>query len=398
MTTDGSAPGWAVFADHADQSLPLTGVRVVDLTMNIAGPYCTQILGDLGAQVLKVERPAIGDDSRRMAPRHATGSAYFFAINRNKVSIALDIHDRDDRERLLRLVDDADVFVTNLRPASVRRAGLTEAELRDRQPELIYADINAYGVAGPEADKPGYDMVLQARAGLMSINGEPGGAPSRIGASILDMGSGLWLSAAILALLVRRHTTGTGGRASTSLLETGAAFMAYDLTSYQVTGVVPGPRGAEHPSFSPYGVFRTGGVPIAIGVGSDDIFARLVRALDLAPSEVDVRFATNAARVRHRAELQVLLEARLATLTADEALRRLHAADVPSDIVADTPRLLVDPQLQALRYWADVEVDGARLRTPGAPITLDGRRLPRRLHPPALPSHVPQPLTTDDGE
>ena len=248
-----------MFAESND--LPLSGLRVLDLTLNIAGPFATMILGDLGADVTKVERPPLGDDARRMVPTNGDASAYFLAINRNKHSVMLDLRDDTSRQRFCSLISTSDVFVTNLRRDSLVEFGLTYERVHEMAPRVIYADISAYGNTGPDADRAGYDMVLQARSGLMSVNGEAGRPPVRVGVSILDMGAGIWLALGVLAALQERQRTGLGTQVSTSLLETGASFMGYDVASYGLTGEIPGRRGTEHPAFGPTAYFAAGTRP-----------------------------------------------------------------------------------------------------------------------------------------
>lgn len=381
----------------AHRDLPLAGVRVLDLTMNIAGPYAAMILADLGADVIKAERPG-GDDARRMVPRHGNASAYFYAINRNKTSHEIDLHAEAGRAAFGEELRDADVLLTNLRPATLRKLGLDGATLLAAHPRLIYADISAYGTRGDDADRPGYDMVLQARSGIMSINGNPEGPPARVGVSVLDMGAGQWIALGIIAALYRRERTGRGGRVSTSLLEAGAGFMAYDVAAYQLTGEIPGRRGAGHPSFGPYGVFATGDGLLAIGVGNDAVFARLAHAVGATSWTTDVRFRTNADRMTHAAQLRAELEARLTERTAQNWVPILTAADVPADVVADTPRVLADPQLAALGAWHDLTVGGENprpLRVPALPIRLDDTRPPVRLPVPEQPVSTTHPSGPD---
>lgn len=366
--------------------LPLDGVRVVDLTLNIAGPYGTMILADLGADVLKIERPGVGDDARRMAPVAGDGSAYFAAINRNKRSVVLDLDDEADRGRLEELLEGSDVFATNLLPGKLAARGLAFEDLTDRFPRLIYADVGGYG-DGPEQDRPGYDMVLQARSGLMSVTGEPGRPPVRVGVSILDMGAGIWLALGVLAGLRLRDTTGVGARVGTSLLEVGAAYMAYDLAAYGLTGQVPGPRASGHPAFAPYGVFRASDGWVALGVGADHLFARLAEAVGRPEWVRDERFATNAARVAHRDALGAEMETVLVGRPVAEWVARLRLAGVPVDEVADVARLLDDEQLEAVRVWLDVPIDGRRLRQPGLPVRIGKERPGVRRPPPHLGEH-----------
>jgi len=366
--------------------LPLDGIRVLDLTLNIAGPYGTMVLADLGADVLKVERPGTGDDARRMAPVAGEGSAYFFAINRNKRSLALDLGLDGDRSRFDELLGQADVFATNLLPGKLAARRLGFDQLHARFPRLIYADIGGYG-DGPEQDRPGYDMVLQARSGLMSVTGEPGRPPARVGVSILDMGAGIWLALAVLAALRVRDRTGSGLRVATSLLEVGAAYMAYDLATYGLAGEVPGPRGSGHPAFAPYGVFAASDGWVALGVGADHIFSRLAEALGRSEWTVDERFATNEARVRNRDVLGEQIEAVLSDGPVARWVEHLRTAGVPVDEVADVARLLEDPQLAQTGAWLEVPAAGAMLRQPRLPIRFGDERPGVRRGPPRLGEH-----------
>jgi crotonobetainyl-CoA:carnitine CoA-transferase CaiB-like acyl-CoA transferase len=382
-------------ADKRPEPLPLDGVRVVDLTINVAGPFATLVLGDLGATVTKIE-PAKGDDARRLAPVVGNGSAYFFGINRNKRSVALNLRDAGDKALLLELLESADVLVTNLRPGSLLDLQLDYESLKSSYPELIYADLSGYGNEGAERDLPGYDMILQARSGLMSINGEPDSPPSRVAVSILDMGSGLWLALGVLGALRLRASTGRGTRVSTSLLEVGASLMTYDAAAFQLTGELPERRGSEHPAFAPYGAYRTRDGYVAIGVGADRLFERLARALEQESWLEDPRFATNQARVRNRHELRRLLETAFADRTTSEIVSMLREAEVPADAVTDIAEVLADPQLAELDVWLEVEVgdDSAegtlKLRTPGLPLRFSQERPPVRLAPPELDSAGPE--------
>lgn len=377
---------------HSDAALPLEGIRVLDLTMNISGPYGTMILGDLGAEVVKVERPGGGDDSRRMTPTRGSGSAYYFAINRNKHSVVLDAREPADRELLEALIANSDVVATNWRPQKLAALGLDYGNVRARHPHVVYADISAYGNIGSESERAGYDMVLQARSGLMSVNGEPGRPAVRVGVSILDMGSGIWLALGVLAALRSRDATGEGMQVSTSLLEVGAAFMAYDAAAFQLTGEAPPRRGSGHPAFGPYGVFTCAqGTQLALGVGADHIFARLAEGVGAPEWISDPRFATNAGRIEHEDAMRKALEAKLAGHTAGEWARRLAAHDVPADQVAGVSDVLADSQLDAVEMWVETSLPpdadgqaGAALRSPGIPVRFSGHRPSARRHPPAL--------------
>jgi crotonobetainyl-CoA:carnitine CoA-transferase CaiB-like acyl-CoA transferase len=377
-------------ADAACNRLPLDGVSVVDLTMNISGPYATMILGDLGAEVMKVERPDGGDDTRRWAPVDRDGSAYFYSVNRNKRSVTLDLRDGPGRARLRAMIAEADVFVTNMRARKLAALGLDYDSLHEIHPRLVYADISGYGNLGPDADRPGYDMVLQARSGLMSVTGEAGRPPVRVGVSILDMGSGLWLALGVLAALWTRDRTNEGCRVSTSLLEVGAAFMAYDIAVFELSGAIARPRGSNHPAFAPYGLFQAEDSYVAIGGGGDHLFARLAEALGRRDWAEDPRFATNSARVANQDDLRSEIEAELQHRPAADWIRLLSAAGVPADEVSNAARILGDEQLRSLDYWVDVPLPNAAgedrrsLRQPGLPIRLSQVRPPVRYGPPAI--------------
>ncbi|MFM9049751.1 MAG: CaiB/BaiF CoA transferase family protein [Actinomycetota bacterium] len=357
----------------ASPDRPLDGVSVVDLTSNVAGPWASAVLADLGADVLHVESPE-GDDARRMAPVTGSGSAYFHVANRNKRGERLDIRESAGRARLQGLIDQADVLVTNLRPATLARYGLDAATLRSTHPRLIHAALNAYGRVGHEADRAGYDGVVQARTGIASVTGIPDGPPVRAGVSVLDVGAGTWLALAVIAALYRRELTGEGSDVATSLLETGATWVGYHVVAQQVTGSASTRSGSGHPAFAPYGIYSTADGAICLGIGGDGVYARLCDALGAPHLASDARYITNADRVAHAAELRHDLEAVLGTFTARDALERLARNDVPADVVALPEDLLADEQAEALEVFTAVDIDGQSVRMPGLPITFDGER------------------------
>ncbi len=375
-----------VMAD--EHPLPLEGVRVLEVGANIAGPYGAMVLGDLGADVLKIEPPG-GDDARRMAPVTDDSSAYFSAINRNKRSVVLDLATVDGRRELDRLLADADVLVTNLRFDSLKGLRLDCDSVLNAHPHLVYADISAYGSRGADALRSGYDSVLQARSGVMGVTGEEHRPPVRVGVSILDMGSGLWLALGVLGALRLRERTGRGARVSTSLLEVGAAFLAYHLAALQITGSAPPRQGTGHPAIEPYGVFATGEGDLSIGVGGDKVFERFARVLGAEWLTTDERFSTNPARVANRLELRQVLEGLLATRSAKEWDGLLGREGIPASRVCSVDDVLADEQLEALDAWVDQPVsEGSEhtLRLPGTPVAFDQRRLQPRLPPPRLGS------------
>src|SRR5947207_2524440 len=281
----------------ANVFLPLEGVRVIDVTSSLAGPYCTEILGALGADFVKVEHPEHGDEARAWGPEVWEGSSgMFYAANLNKRSLALDV--KRGREVLLRLVEDADVFLQSLRPGTASRLGFGPEQLRASNPRLVYCDIGAFGRTGPLRDRPGYDPLLQAFGGIMSVTGEPDRPGVRVGASLVDQGTGMWAALGILAALL----AGDGRTVDVSLFETAVALLPYQVTAYLSSGDVPSRHGTAFPLIAPYEVFRTRDGELMIAAGNDRLFARLCEALGLPELPTDSRFATNPDRLRHRDE------------------------------------------------------------------------------------------------
>lgn len=357
---------------------PLAGIRVVDLTSNVAGPFGAVVLADLGADVVHVESPS-GDDARRMAPLLGTSSAYFNVVNRNKRGLVLDIRVPADRAQLDDEIASADVFVSNLRPGKLEAYELDAATLCARFPRLIHAALSAYGERGDERDKAGYDAVLQARSGVASVTGAEDGPPVRAGVSVLDVGAGTWLALGVTAALYRRELTGQGGAVATSLFETGANWVGYHVVANQATGEPSGRFGSGHPAFSPYGIFATGDGEICLGIGGDGLFGRLCAALGQEELAADDRFRTNAGRVAHTRELRTLLEAAMASSSAVELAERLGLEGLPVDAVRLPEDLINDPQAIANDVLSRVELaDGQTISMPGLPLTFDGLRPPIR--------------------
>ena len=350
---------------------PLAGVTVIDLTSNVAAPFASAVLADLGADVIHVEGPS-GDDCRRMAPTMDGSSAYFQVVNRNKQGAVLDIRVEADYQRLMEMIEGADVFVTNLRPGKLDRLHLDGASLRVRFPRLIHASLSAYGPVGAERDKPGYDAVLQARTGIASVTGTPDGPPVRAGVSILDVGAGTWLALGVITALYHRERTGEGGEVATSLFETGVSWVSYHLAAHQVTGRPSERHGSGHPAFSPYGIFRTGDGEICIGIGSDALFAQLCSTLGCSGLQDDPRFATNEERSRNATELRTELESAMADSSADELAALLGQVGLPVDAVHRPEHLLTDPQARETGVLLDIP--GSHLTVPGLPLTFDGSR------------------------
>src|SRR5512146_153067 len=309
----------------------LEGVRVVDLSRALAGPYCTMLLGDLGAEVVKVEEPGVGDASRHWGPPFQNGeSAYFLSCNRNKRGITLNLKREAAREALWRLIERADVLIQNFRPGLMEQLGLGYEAVRERNPRLVYCSISAYGQDGPEARHPGYDIIMQGTTGATSVTGDPAGSPYRSGLPVCDVLSGMTAMQAILAALYARERTGRGQQVEATLLGATVAALGNFASSALVSGVAPRRVGNSHPQIAPYDLIRTRDGYINIAGGNDDIFRRVCAALDLPTLADDPRFATNAERVRNRTALLAALEERTTQLTTDELMVILDAANAPA--------------------------------------------------------------------
>jgi crotonobetainyl-CoA:carnitine CoA-transferase CaiB-like acyl-CoA transferase len=362
---------------------PLEGVRVVDVTSSLAGPYCTEILGALGADVIKVEHPERGDESRAWGTPFFEGSSVmFYAANLNKRSLALDL--KRGRDVLLRLVDSAGVFLQSLRPGTAARLGFGPNELRARNPGLVYCDIGAFGRVGPLRDRPGYDPLLQAFGGIMSVTGEPDRPGVRVGASIVDQGTGMWAALGILAALL----AGGGHTVDVSLFETAVGLLPYQLTSYLAGGGVPGRHGTAFPLIAPYQVFHTLDGDLMIAAGNDGLFARLCAALDLDALASDPRFATNPDRVTRREELAELIGQRIEGERRADVLDRLEKAGVPAAPVNDVGQVAEHEQTAQLGL-----IQAMPEATVAFPLSLDGERLLHRSPPPRLGEHTVEILT-----
>jgi len=330
-------------------SYPLEGVKVVDLTQYVAGPYCTQVLADLGASVLKVERPG-GDVYRRQGPVFVEGeSVSFLALNRGKQSVVLDLADEADRKRLFEFLEDADVLVENMRPGALARFGLDYPSLADRFPRLVYCSISAFGSDGPLAGSGGYDLTVQALSGLMAMTGQPGGPPAKIPIAAIDFGGALYGALGILAALRQRDATGRGQHVESSLLGCALAWLSMHIVTYLYTGDEPKPLGTRSPFFAPYEAYRTkDGYLVVVGTGGTDSWGDLCRELGLERLLDDPRFATNSDRVREAEALQAELESVFTTDDTDRWVERLTAAGVPSAPVQQLGEVLESEQVAAL--------------------------------------------------
>jgi crotonobetainyl-CoA:carnitine CoA-transferase CaiB-like acyl-CoA transferase len=372
--------------------LPFSNLRVIDLTEALAGPYCSMLMGDLGADVIKIERPGSGDQSRRWGARLPGGeSAYFCATNRNKRSLALNIRSEGGQRVMKQLLATADVFVCNIpRDDSLRRAGLDAPGLRAAFPRLIYASITGYGRSGPNAGRSGYDLVAQGEAGLMSVTGTEDSAPNRFPIPIADMTTGLYSVIGVLAALRVRDQTGLGQLIDLSLLESQAAYLTVMAGDYFATGQLPRPIGNTHPGIVPYQVFHTSDKDVIIAVGSDRQWAQLCAVLGLGPEvRDDPRFATNPVRLANRSLVVDLLQSRLAALPAAELLARLQAAEIPCGPINAVPDILSDAHYLARGNIVEQQhLSAGHIRSLANPVRLSDTPASYRLPPPRLGEHT----------
>ena len=364
----------------------LQGLRVVDLTQNVAGPYCTQILADLGAEVIKIERPGSGDDARAWRPPEIGGmSTGFAALNRSKKSVALDL-DRPEGQRIVaQLAAGADVLVHSLKPGSAEARGLGDEPLRAVNPRLVYCAISAFGEVGPMRGLPGYDPLMQAFTGIMSVTGHEGDEPARVGVSLIDLGTGMWAAMAVLAALLQRAGTGQGMRVGASLLETGLAWMAVPIANYLATGRLPRKMGSGMAMMVPYELYDTADGQVFIAAANDRLFARICDALGCPELARDPRFADNPSRVGHRDALHEALEAHTRSRSTADCIERLRAAGAPCSELNNVAQVLDQEQVHALKLLTEVPLPLAGgHRAIGLPFHSGGQRGRAPAAPPVL--------------
>ena len=368
---------------------PLAGIRVVDLTASVAGPYCGLILAGLGADVIKIEHPERGDDTRDWGPPFWNGeSAVFLVLNAGKRSLGLDVKSPEGLAVAHRLVEQADVFVQNLRPVLAERLGLGFDDLAARNPRLVYCTIGAFGAVGPRSAQPGYDPLMQASGGMMSVTGEPGRPPVRAGFSAVDQGTGMWSALAIVAALMSRDAAGQAQLIETSLFETAVGWVPYQIAGYLGTGKTPRPMGSGMNMLAPYEAFRAQDGWVMLAAGNDRLFAALCEALGAGEVAADARFLTNADRVTHREELASILGELVARDDSATVLGKLERAGVPAAPVQDIAQVVSDEQTAALGLLQSLPHPAIPdLRLVGMPLTFDGERLEYRSPPPALGEH-----------
>jgi formyl-CoA transferase/CoA:oxalate CoA-transferase len=380
-----------------DSTPPLDGLLVVDLTRVLSGPYCTMLLADMGARVIKIEQPGRGDDTRGWGPPFAgEESAYFLSINRNKESLTLDLKQPDGHRILEQLLARADVVVENFRPGTMDRLGFGYQTVSARWPRIVYCAISGFGQTGPRRDQPGYDAVIQAEAGLMSVTGESGGPALRLGVAIADIVSGMFAAQGIAMALLARARSGRGQLVDIGMLDATAALLTYQAANYFVTGRAPERLGNRHPTIVPYETFEGADGQFVLAVGNDDLWRRFCTVAELSNLASDPRFVTNRGRVENYAELKPILVDRLRTRSRAEWIAALNAQGVPTGAVRDVAEVLNDPQLAAREMIQAVEhATLGSVRALGIPIKLSHTPGTVRTAPPTLGQHTDQILRTD---
>lgn len=365
--------------------LPLAGIRVVDLTRVLAGPFCTMMLADMGADVIKIEEPGQGDEMRGWAPLRGDVSFYFAGVNRNKRSVALDLRSAAGADVLRRLVSEADVLIENFRPGSLSKLGFGYEQVKALNPRLVYCSISGYGQTGPRHSESGYDPVLQAESGLMAVTGQPDGDPTRSGVPVVDYVAGLYATQGILLAIIERQRCGEGRYLDISLLDCITSIMVLQHGLVQASGEAPR-MGNAHPAIAPYETLAVGGGHLMVAVGNDRLWRRLCEALDVQHLVADDRFRTNADRLRHRSVLKQLLEATLSDLDIDTVVMRLRAQQVPCGRVRSAAEAFQDPQLAARGMFAEFP-DAPGIRVFSHPVRLSALVGPPR-RPPRLGEHT----------
>ncbi|GHD49464.1 CoA transferase [Thalassobaculum fulvum] len=386
----------------------LAGIRVVDCSRILAGPICTQTLGDLGADIVKIERPGMGDDTRKWGPpflKDADGndtseSAYYLSTNRNKRSVGLDISRPEGREVLFRLLETADVFIENFKVGDMARYGLAYDQIRERFPRLVYASITGFGQTGPYAPRAGYDFLAQGMGGVMSVTGEADGEPMKVGVAIADVMTGMHTAIAILAALRHRDASGRGQYIDAALLDTQVSWLINQGMNYLVGGTAPGRLGNAHPNITPYQVFATSDGHVILGVGNDQQFAKFCRFAGREDIAADPRFADNVARVRNRAETVALVAGIMKTRTMAEWVEGLEAVGVPCGPVNTIDQVFADPQVRARgmqQQIPDHALTAEPIPTIAYPLKLSDTPASYRRPPPILGQHTDEVLGGELG-
>jgi crotonobetainyl-CoA:carnitine CoA-transferase CaiB-like acyl-CoA transferase len=368
--------------------LPLQGIRVIEFCSVAAGPFCGMLLADMGADVIKVEHPKGGDTMRQWPPLSGGYSENFASLNRNKRSVTLDLKDASDKARARELILSADVVIENNRPGVMDRLGLGYASLREDNPKLVYCSISAFGQEGPRSGEGGFDLTIQAMSGIMSVTGEPGGAPVKCGVPLSDFCSGLYGAYAVAAVLRRVQQGGAGEHIDVSMLGASLAVAALQTSEYFGTGRDPAKLGSAHPRNAPYQAFRAKDDYFAMAAGNDGLFKSACEAVGRGDLAADARFASTTLRARHQAELKAILEEEFARYTAEELIARFNAAGVPCSPINTYSKVLADPQVEHMQWIQPITLpSGEQTRTFASPLRFTGQGFPIRRDPPALGQH-----------
>jgi CoA:oxalate CoA-transferase len=372
---------------------PLEGLVILDMTRFLSGPFCTMLLGDMGARVIKIEPPEVGDDTRAWAPFIGGQGSYYLSTNRNKKSLCVDTRKEKGNEVLRRMVKKADVFVENFKPGLMDRLGLDFKTLIDLNPKLIYCSISGFGQTGPYRDRPGYDQILQGMSGLMSITGTEESGPVRVGLAIGDIITALFATYGILSALYARERTGKGQWVTTSILEATVGILTMQAGKYFATGQPPGPAGNHHPVISPYGVYQTKDKPMNIAVGTETMWKNFCHVIGRPELEKDERFQKNNDRVKNRPELNPLIEKALSRKTQNEWVDALNAAGIPCGPIYTIDQVFKDPQVLHQKMLLEVEHPKAgKIAMTGLPVQLSETPPQVILPPPLLGEHTGEVL------
>lgn len=373
----------------------LEGIRVLDLSRALAGPYCTMMLGDMGAEVIKLEMPKVGDEARHYGPPFQEGeSSYFLSVNRNKLSMTLNLKSEKGKEIFRRLVVKCDVLVENFRPGTMDELGLGYGSLKELHPGLVYCAITGFGPRGPDAQRPGYDLIAQGMGGIMSVTGPVGGPPYRVGIAQADITAGMFAAYGIMVALFHRERSGKGQKVETSLFQSQLAQLTFQAGRFFATGVSPKPQGNQHPLIAPYESFRTRDGHINIAVGNNSLWSTFCRVLGLEAYEKDPRFDTNPKRVENRPALVEIIEGVTSNYTSEELRRLLDGAGIPNGPVWTVGEALSSPQALALGMVQEMDHPKAgKIKVTGIPVDMNLSPGSIRKPPPVLGEHTGEVLS-----
>jgi formyl-CoA transferase/CoA:oxalate CoA-transferase len=373
---------------------PLESIIVLDLSRALAGPYCTMMLADMGAEIIKLEMPGRGDDSRSWGPPFVEGeSAYFLSVNRNKKSITLNLKSEKSKEIIQKLIKKADVIVENFRPGTMDKLGLSYEDVVELNPDIIYASISGFGQDGPYRLLPGFDQVLQGMGGLMSITGEPGGPPIKVGIAVADIAGGMFAAYGIMVALFNRQRTGKGQQIDVSLLDSQVAWLTYRAESFFVSGEIPQPLGSGHPNIVPYQAFKANDTYVNIAAGNDQLWQKFCKAVGLENIVDAPKYATNAKRVENRTELVNIISEIISSKCAQEWLDILTKAGVPCGPIYTVDKIFTDPQVLHRNMVKDLDhLKAGKIKVTGVPIKLSATPGEILTAPPVLGQHTKEIL------